>query len=507
MMDMNSFTGFDGNMGGGGMGFDMFGMGLMGNQMGQTNQMGQNNQMNNNMMGNQMMGNQMMGNQMMNNQMMGNQMMGNQMMNNQMMGNQMMNNQMMGNQMQQQQQHFSDNKISEMDLKKKLGDMMNDRRSINVQKGTFNPMVSPHMQQNQQMMSGFNNQNFQKGGMVGVSDNQISSAKSSVAASYGIDLKKIQSMSSSEIDRVINKMKNNVMLGAEEIANKGSENIEKSDKKKLLGLLKKAKELHKTKNESSDEEEAVQKPKNQVKKNVKFVDKELADEKPVSKSKKSKLISINAEEYTEPEYFNDYMVDLPENLKNIIGIEVLDYSFPKELCFITNNNNKLVIIIDNEEKVIELEDGQYSIDEITEGLQAAFDNEDMKINIDIDDNEHIVLSSLENEFGFKNDSLGKVLGFTEEEYSREKVYISENKHSLVSKIYLYIDNISNNEPFGMIDLKSRKVTPLSKKFIKPISEIKEMILKFKRRPTKEDDLINFYNKPHKMTFKFESNST
>jgi hypothetical protein len=29
----------------------------------------------------------------------------------------------------------------------------------------------------------------------------------------------------------------------------------------------------------------------------------------------------------------------PENLKNIIGIEVLDYSFPKELCFITNNNN------------------------------------------------------------------------------------------------------------------------------------------------------------------------
>ncbi len=91
--NMESFMGFDGNMGGGGMNFDMMGMGLMGNQMG-----GNNNQMGGNqMMGNQMMGNQMMGNQMMGNQMMGNQMMGNQMMGNQMMGNQMMGNQMMGN--------------------------------------------------------------------------------------------------------------------------------------------------------------------------------------------------------------------------------------------------------------------------------------------------------------------------------------------------------------------------------------------------------------------------
>jgi hypothetical protein len=387
---------------------------------------------------------------------------------------------------------------------------MNDRRSINVQKGAFNPMVSPHMQnmqasgnvnqmlQNQQMISGINNQNFHKGGTAGLSDIQINNTKSSVAASFGIDLKKIQSMSSKDIDKIINKMKNNVMVGAEEIAHKGSENIEKSDKKKLLSLLKKAKELQKpTKYESSEEEEKYFKPKKTTKKSVKFVDLE---------EPKSKLISINAEEYTEPEYFNDYMVDLPKNLKNIIGIEVLDYSFPKELCYINKDNNKLIIIVNNEEKVIELEDGQYSINEITNGLQAAFDNEEMNISIDIDDNEHIVLSSMENEFSFKNDSLGNVLGFVEEEYSREKVYISENKHSLVSKIYLYIENISNNEPFGMIDLKSRKITPLCKKFNNPISEITEMILKFKRRITKEDDLIDFYNKPHKMTFKFESST-
>jgi hypothetical protein len=444
----------------------------------------------------------------------------NQMMQNQ-MPNQMMQNQQQGNQQQGNQQQFSDHKISELDLKRKLGDMMNDRRSINVQKGAFNPMVSPHMQSssnvnqmlpNQQMISGYNNQNFHKGGTAGLSDTQITNTKSSVAASYGIDLKKIQSMSSKDIDKIINKMKNNVMVGAEEIAHKGSENIEKSDKKKLLSLLKKAKELHKPNNKFESSDEEYVKPKKNAKKSVKFIDNNnnSDDSKQILKTKKSKIISINAEEYTDPEYFNDYMVDLPENLKNIIGIEVLDYSFPKELCHINdinNNNNKLVILVNQEEKVIELEDGQYSIDEITDGLQAAFDTEEMNISIDIDDNEHIVLSSMENEFSFKNDSLGKVLGFTEEEYSGEKVYISENKHTLVSKIYLYIDNISNNEPFGIIDLKSRKVTPLSKKFNKPISEIKEMILKFKRRLTTEDDLIDFYNKPHKMTFKFESSST
>ena len=218
------------------------------------------------------------------------------------------------------------------------------------------------------------------------------------------------------------------------------------------------------------------------------------------------MISVNAEEHAEPEYFNDYMVDLPDKFKDVTGIEVLDYSFPKDLCKITKDNNQLMIIIEGEEKLIELEDGEYSIDEIVDGLQSAFEAEEMKVNIEINEDEHIVLSSSVQEFDFKNDerSLGRFLGFIEELYEGKLVYSSENKHSLVSKIYLYIDNISKKEPFGMIDLKANKVKPLIKKFIKPLSEIKEMILKFKRRQTEEDDLIDFSKKPHKLTFKFES---
>jgi hypothetical protein len=461
------------------------------------------------MMGNQMGGNQMGGNQMMGNQMMGNQMGGNQMGGNQMMGNQMMGNQMMGNQM----GNNDNSRISESDLKKKLNDFMQDRNSVNVKNtGNFNPMMSPAMQ-NMKNMQGGNiqqmlqqqqifsngNVNFPKGGTVG-----ISSAKASVASSYGVDLKKLANMSSSDIDKVISKIKNNVMTGAEELANKGSDNINQNDKKKLLDLIKKAKKINnnKKKKEESDDntsssEEEIKKP---VKKAVKF------KEEPKLSKKLSKLISINAAEHTEPEYFNDYMVDLPNDVKNVVGIELLDYKFPQELCFITKDNNQLFIIADGEEKEIELEPGKYSIDEIVEGLQDAFDQYKININIDIDNNEHIILSSSDDIFSFKNDknSLTRMLGFTENYYEDEKVYKSENKHSLVSKIYLYIDNISNNEPFGIIDLKDKKSTSIIKKFNQPISEIREMILKFKRRQTKEDDLVDFYNKPHQITFKFES---
>ena len=155
-----------------------------------------------------------------------------------------------------------------------------------------------------------------------------------------------------------------------------------------------------------------------------------------------------------------------------------------------------------------MEPGKYSINEIIEGLQNVFNQYEIKINIDIDNNEHIILSSLETEFSFKNDknSLLIMLGFTKDHYEDERVYKSENKHSLVSKIYLYIDNISNNEPFGIIDLQNKKHTSIIKRFNQPISVIREMILKFKRRQTKDDDLIDFDNKPHQITFKFESNN-
>ena len=335
----------------------------------------------------------------------------------------------------------------------------------------------------------------------------ITNAKVSVASSYGIDLKKMATMSSNDIDKIINKIKNNVMIGAEELSYKGSENINKNNKKKLLDLIKQAKKVnnkkkqkHDSENSSSDKEEEEEdiKP---IKKTVKF------KKTPKITQKLSKLVSIDASEHAEPEYFNDYMVDLPNDVKNVIGIELLDYKFPPELCHITKENNKLIIIIDDDEKEIELEPGKYSINEIIEGLQDVFNQYEIKINIDIDNNEHIILSSLETEFSFKNDknSLTIMLGFTKDHYEDERVYKSENKHSLVSKIYLYIDNISKNEPFGIIDLQNKKNTSIIKKFNQPISVIKEMILKFKRRQTKDDDLINFDNKPHQITFKFESN--
>ena len=63
---------------------------------------------------------------------------------------------------------------------------------------------------------------------------------------------------------------------------------------------------------------------------------------------------------------------------------------------------------------------------------------------------------------------------------------------------MFIENISSNEPIGLIDLNKPK--SVKKEFKKPINELKEIIVKFKA--SKEDDeLVDFYKKPHQFNLK------
>ncbi len=399
---------------------------------------------------------------------------------NQPMMNNTMNQPMMNNDMNNIM--FSNEKINENDFQKKLNMMMSDRNNISVQNtGNFNPMMSPSQYNN----SNPNKQDFQKGREGGINFNNT---KNELISSYGVDLKHIKQMSSKEIDNLISKIKNNIMTNVEEIANKAIDNIDKDDKKRLLNIIKKTKE--------SNNNETVKTKKK--KKKVKIVS--FEDEI------KSDTIKINPKDYTEPEYFNDYLVELSNKYKNVTKIELADYDFPKDLCYINKKNNQLIIYINDDEKQIELEKGNYTIDEIIEGLQEAFDDEKIDLNISLDSDEHIILQS-NSRFSFANDSLGRVLGFTKDNYENQKYYQSENKHLLVSKLYIFIENILKDEPIGIIDLTKNKKEPIMKKFTKPISEINEMIIKFKRRPINDDnddDLVNFQKKPHNITLKLES---
>ncbi len=389
-MDGGMFAGFDmggmGNMAGFDMGMNgMGGNNMMGNMNGGNNMMGN---MNNNMMGNNMMGGNMnnmngMGNNMMGGNMgmqnmnnmnnmngMGNNMMGGNMNNMNGMGNNMMGgnmnnmngmgNNMMGMNNMNQNNNLSSTQMSEAEMKAKLNNIMAERNNIQVSTNQpFNPMVSPNqksmqqtnniqqmLQQQQQLMSGNNNfnnqQNFLKGGRVGIPDfsnmkqddiqKYISNIKSEITSSLNIDYRNLQNMSSKQISKLINKIKNPDTNDLGEIS---IEKPKKKDKKDLQSIINELKELKKSSKSVSFEDNKEEK-----------VEKKIKKEK---ENKSNTSFELKSEDYTEPEYYNDYMVELPSEIRRFNTIEILDYNLPKTYKPIDDDSCKLFFLKNNQE--------------------------------------------------------------------------------------------------------------------------------------------------------------
>jgi hypothetical protein len=444
------------------------------------------------MMPNMMMNNQqqqpMMPNMMMNNQqqpmMMPNMMMNNNQQQPMMMPNMMMNNQQPSMMQNNNTNNLSATSMNENEFKSKLNSIMADRNSVmNLNKGPpkkFNPMISPHQNNNN-----FNsNGNFSKGGRVGdlhINNNNgdksvipdfanmstediqdyIISTKKEIANSFGVDLKKIQNMTSKEINNLINNIKNpkqNTELQESKNENKQKKKKDSKNKEKLINLIT----------------------------NI--------------KKEEINIYDIKSEEISKPEYYNDYLFEMPKIIKNISNIELLNFDIPNPLTPINQDNNQLLIIINQEEKFIELDSGIYTIDELIEGIQSAFDQEDMKINIS-ENNGYIQFKSNDT-FTIDNtkNSLAKIFGFNKSIYKNDTEYTSETKHHLVSKLYIYIDTIDKNNFMFMIDFADKNKSILNKKF-KTVDELSDLIIKFKRSITEDDDLYDFDNKPHILKIK------
>ncbi len=528
-MDGGMFSGFDmggmGNMAGFDMGMGMNGMGNMGmqNMNGMGNNMMNNNMMNNNMMNNNMMNNNMMGN--MNN--MGMNGMGNNMMNNNMMGNMNnmngMNNNMgnMNNNMgmnNMNQNNLSSTQMSEAEMKAKLNNIMAERNNIQVSTNQpFNPMVSPNqksmqqtnniqqmLQQQQQLMSGNNNfnnqQNFLKGGRVGIPDfsnmkqediqKYISNIKSEITNSLNVDYRNLQNMSSKQISKLINKLKNPDSNQLDEIS---IEKPKKKEKKDLQSIINELKELKKTSKSVSFEEDKEEKVDNKKK------------QKKEKENKSNNSFELNSQDYTEPEYYNDYMVELPSDIRRFNTIEILDYNLPKTYKPIDDDSCKLFFLKNNQELEIELPTGVYSIDDIIEGIQNTFDNEDINLKI-IKIEDYITIKSTDDhKFIMEcSDDFGKLLGFRQDKYENSNEYTSEEKHNIITTLYLYIKNLDTTQKdiYLEIDLLSKNKNSQLKLDNSATFKNNEMIITFKRRKTSEEDLVDFNNKPHTIKFNF-----
>ena len=329
----------------------------------------------------------------------------------------------------------------------------------------------------------------------------------------------LQKMNAKDMELMIEQMKKNILgLSEKENVKTNEKDVDKKEiLKKILELkkmqIKKQNALNETINKDKSSKKRKQKYDSESDKSEIIQESENDDtessksEKQVNKknNKKTnnKTIIIKSDKYAEPEYYNDYMVQLDKPYKNIKCIELIDYKFPNmsQDIEITNDNNEFTFIFDNDEQSVQLDTGIYNIKNVINTIQEVLDDAEIHLQLKINNNKIIIQHTEKENFGLKNDehSILRELGFTNETYEDNYKYVGEDEIKNITKMYMFIENISEKDPIGLIDLE-KSVTPIKKQFKKPINELKEMIIKFKINKD-DDDLVDFNKQPHELNFK------
>jgi len=340
-------------------------------------------------------------------------------------------------------------------------------------------------------------------------------------------------MNSSQLENMINNISNSMIGGTIDgtsSLNNISQQENNNDTKeidRIAEIDKKQKELNKTKNEllqimnniknSQNETQIINKTKDQdkdkEKNKEKEKDKDKDKDKSVSKINQKKVIykDIIVKPDNDPQFYNDYMIELDDKYNNIISVMLKSYTLPTLINNITDKNNKFYYIIGDEEheeneenekkeknevKCISINPGRYSSDNIVSVLQKQISNDNLLIKklsygyISIKHKKGSNFKIVKNE-----NSINELLGFIQNDYQNKNCYRSDEicKINDIDKIYLFLSNIINDAPFAEINLKAPVVKNCNiiKKFDeKPIDELKDMIVKFKIDDNPLND--NFY---------------
>jgi hypothetical protein len=94
--------------------------------------------------------------------------------------------------------------------------------------------------------------------------------------------------------------------------------------------------------------------------------------------------------------------------------------------------------------------------------------------------------------------LNKVLGF-EGKLENENEYSANNLFDLRidNKVYLYLKNLNNSEPFGVLHFHGQSICEF--KLNNPIN-LNNLEIEFR---DSDDNVYNFYNLPHYLSFQLE----
>ena len=272
-------------------------------------------------------------------------------------------------------------------------------------------------------------------------------------------------------------------------SSESSESDKKSKKKPQKKIIKNSEEL-----KSESDSKITKKQLN--KKTSKISTKTLVIE--------SNLIEDDCKNYND--YFVDFCDQFGGSLKNISDIEIVDISINSFNELTETNNNIKIINAEGVEEELEFPPEKYTIDEIIEAFNDGMN--DLGWNIEMSEKKGIIsiINTDDDDFEINciENSIFKNLGFYEESYADKHKYIGELKHSFVEKpIYLYIKNISNNEPFGKINpdgtyekLRNLGIT---------ISNLDGIIIQFRSDKTSDETaLVNLAGIPHKFTLSIKT---
>jgi hypothetical protein len=226
-------------------------------------------------------------------------------------------------------------------------------------------------------------------------------------------------------------------------------------------------------------------------------------------SKKSdNIIVIKSENYTEPEFYNDYMVEFKKPIKKISKINIIDCAFPEFNTKVTidDESNQFIFVIGDEEKDIGLADGDYDMIEVLESIQdAIYDEND--ITLSITETDHVCIENKKNEifeiYNTHGVSITRKMGFTKNFYRGKTKYTSDEPVSNNKELYLFINNISPIDAIAKFNLNNNECIPMKNSFDVPIKELDTMIIQFKTSDEEYSDLIDFNNKSHNLTLEIE----
>lgn len=321
----------------------------------------------------------------------------------------------------------------------------------------------------------------------------------------------------SEVSNVLTKIKNSKSATKKNKSKRSSSSESSSESDDQKGSTDSSESSSSdTKHDSSESEDAPKK-KSQINNVVRVKKRGNSDVKNSvttsyqKDSLKKHLLTIKSDEWTEPQFYNNYQVDIVPPIKNLKKILIVGQSeFPVLRPIIDDKHNIFGIIYENDTLPIELEPGDgYKITEIISGINDALKEDSIPIRIKEDNKGHIII---ENTVGktfkldLKNNSMGPYLGFQEQEYSGKNKYLSECSHMFLDKsYYMFIKEISATDPICEVS-PDGKVIQLIENIVglpdikTKNANVSTLTIQYRENKSIKSDLIDFYEEPHEISF-------